>query len=175
MKTLFRSGLTTLSALLIISPAMAGSPVVRCLVRDANGNARTAYVRVSDRRILYPQVVQQITRKGRPVEYRPAISSAYRPGMYPGYGVYRPDQGPGYSYGNAAIPGRLFYPVGSGYPRYYRPLGNYGVDSILYNGNRGRFGIPGYGLPGGAFPRPVVRPQTSGLPPARYSGNVKGS
>ncbi len=172
MKTLFKPGLVALAGLMIISPVMAGSPVVRCLVRDANGKARTAYVRVSDRRILYPQVVQKIARPGKPVEYRPAISSAYRPDFYPGYGVYRPEHG--YGYGYTGIPGRLYYPVGTGYPGYYRPTGNYGVDSILYNGNRGKFGIPGYGLPGGAFPRPVVRPQTSGLPAARYSGNVKG-
>lgn len=52
--------------------------------------------------------------------------------------------------------------------------GNYGVDSILYNGNRGKFGIPGNGRPAGAFPRAVVRPQTSGLPAARDLGHVKG-
>jgi hypothetical protein len=144
--------------------------VVRVMVRDANGQARAAYVRTSDRRVLYPQVVRQIATPGKPIQYLPAISSAYRPEFFPGFGVLRPD------FGNANVifPGRLFYPVGNGYPRSYRPTGNYGVDSILYNGNRGKFGIPGYGMPYGAFPRPVVRPQTSGLPPARYSGNAKG-
>ena len=155
---------------MMISTATAGSPVVRAVVRDAQGKARVAYVRVSDKRILYPRVVQQIARPDGRVEYRPAVSSAYRPDFYAGYGVYRP----GYEYGGYGIPGRRFYPVGNGYSNGYRPLGNYGVDSILYNGNRGKFGIPGYGLPGGAFPRPVVRPQLPGLPQARYSGNVKG-
>lgn len=170
MKTLPRLGLAALAGLLIVSPAAAGSPVVRTVVRDVHGKARVAYVRVSDRRILYPRVVQQIVRPGGHMEYRPAISSAYRPDSYAGYGVFQP----GYGYGAYGIPGRRFYPVGSGYANSYRPGGNYGVDAILYNGNRGKFGIPGYGLPGGAFPRPVVRPQLPGLPPARYSGNVKG-
>ena len=172
MKALNPLRMAALAGLMTISPAPAGSPVVRAMVRDANGKARVAYVRVSDNRILYPRVVQQIPRPGGRVEYRPAISSAYRPDVYAGYGVYRPDYG--YGYGAYGIPGRRFYPVGTGYPNYYRPSGNYGVDAILYNGNRGKFGIPGYGLRGGAFPRPVVRPQLPGLPPARYSGNVKG-
>lgn len=170
MKTSFNSLLMATACLLTVSQAMGGSPVVRTLVRDAHGKARVAFVRVSDKRVLYPQIVQQIARPGGRVEYRPAIASAYRPDFFAGYGVYRP----GYDYGATGIPGRQFYPVGTGYPRYYRPGGNYGVDAILYPGNRGKFGIPGYGLPGGAFPRPVVRPQLPGLPPGRYSGNVKG-
>lgn len=177
MKFLLRFSCAALGGLLLASPAMADSRVVRCLVRDANGNARTAYVRVSDRRVLYPQVVRKVVKPGQPVEYRPAVSSAYRPGAYGyGYGARfgsgsRYAASNGYIYG---IPGRRFYPVGTGYPNYYLNRGNYGVDSILYHGNRGAFGIPGYGLPGGAFPRPVVKPQLPGLPPARYSGNVKG-
>ena len=170
MKSLFRVGLAALTGLIMTSTASAGSPVVRAIVRDAQGRARVAYVRVTDNRILFPRVIQQIARPGGQVEYRPAISSAYRPDYYPGYGVYRP----GYDYGGYSIPGRRYYPVGTGYPNYYRPGGNYGVDAILYNGNRGKFGIPGYGLPGGAFPRPVVQPRLPGLPAARYSGNVKG-
>ena len=161
--------LTALVWLVLTFPAAAGSPVIRTLVRDAYGRARIAYVRASDQRILYPRVMQQVERSGGHVEYRPALSSSYRPEFFPGYGVYRQN----YGYESYGIPGRRFYPVGNGYPNYYRPIGNYGVDSILYHGNRGKFGIPGYGLPGGAFPRPVVRPQLSGLPPARYSGNVK--
>lgn len=152
---------------MMISTATAGSPVVRAVVRDAQGKARVAYVRVSDKRILYPRVVQQIARPGGRVEYRPAVASAYRPDFSAGYGENR------FGYGAYGIPGRQFFPVGNGYRDGYRPLGNYGVDAILYNGNRGKFGIPGYGLPGGAFPRPVVRPQLPGLPQARYSGNVK--
>ena len=170
MKSLIRFALPAVAGLLFMSPAEAGSTVARAVVRDAYGRARVAYVRVSDNRILYPRVVQQIVRPGSQVEYRPALSSAYRPDFYAGYGVYRPD----YGYGDYGLPGRRFYPVGTGYPSYYRPGGNYGVDAILYPGSRGKFGIPGYGLRGGAFPRPVVRPQLQGLPPARYSGNVKG-
>ncbi len=169
MKALFRMTLASLAGLLLISPAAADSRVVRCLVRDANGQARTAYVRMSDKRIMYPRVVQQIKRPGGRMEYRPALSSAYRPDFYAGYGVYRGD-----GYGAYGIPGRRFYPVNPGYQGTYRPSGNYGVDAILYNGNRGKFGIPGYGLPGGAFPRPVVRPQSSVIRIAPYSGNVKG-
>ena len=153
MKSLIRLALPAVAGLLFMSPAEAGSTVARAVVRD-----------------LYPRVVQQIVRPGSQVEYRPALSSAYRPDFYAGYGVYRPD----YGYGDYGLPGRRFYPVGTGYPNYYRPGGNYGVDAILYPGSRGKFGIPGYGLRGGAFPRPVVRPQLQGLPPARYSGNVKG-
>ena len=144
----------------MISPALANNGVVRCQVRDANGRPRTVYVRASDNRILYPRVVQQIARPGGKMEYRPAISSAYRPDS--GFVAFSP------------LPGRRFYPVSNGYPNYYRPTGNYGVDSILYNGNRGNFGIPGYGLPGGAFPRPVVPPQSSVIQIPRFSGSQKG-
>lgn len=170
MKTFLRLTLAALAGSLGLSTAVAGSPVVRTVVRDAHGNARIAYVRVADRRIVYPQVVRKVSAGGGRTEYRPAISSAYRPGFGYGYGL----GARGGSYGYYGVPGRRYFPVGTGYPSYYRPMGNYGVDSILYNGNRGRFGIPGYGLPGGAFPRPVVRPQLPGLPAARYSGNVKG-
>ena len=169
MKSFFRSVLVTLGSLLLTAPAWADSGVRRAVVRDAHGRARVAYVRVADNRILFPRVIQQIDRPEGRKEYRPALSSAYRPDLA-GYGVYRPD----YGYGAYGIPGRRFYPVGTGYPNYYRPGGNYGVDAILYPGSRGKFGIPGYGLPGGAFPRPVVRPQVQGLPLGRYSGNVKG-
>lgn len=164
MKTFFRLSLIPLAGLLLASQAFAGSPVKRAVVRDANGNARIVYVRTSDNRIMYPQVIRKVAQPGGRVKYLPAVSSAYRPGGY-GYG-----SGIGY-YG---VPGRRYYPTGTGYPSYYRPSGNYGVDSILYPGNRGKFGIPGYGLPGGAFPRPVVKPQLPGLPLNRYSGNVKG-
>lgn len=168
MKTLLRSSLAALAGLLMISPALANHGVVRCQVRDVNGRPRTVYVRASDNRILYPKVIQQIARPGGRMEYRPAISSAYRPDS--GYGVFRP----GYGQGAYGLPGRRFYPVNNGYPNDYRPTGNYGVDSILYNGNRGYFGIPGYGLPGGAFPRPVVPPQSSVIQIPRFSGSQKG-
>ena len=169
MKTPLFLAQATLAGCLMISSALAGAPVVRTLVRDVHGKARIVYVRVADKRILYPRVVQQIAMPGGSVEFRPAVSSAYRPDYFPGCGVYRPDFG----YGIYAIPGRRYYPVGTGYPDYYRPTGNYGVDAILYRGDRGKFGIPGYGRPGGAFPRPLVRPQPSGLPQPRYSGNSK--
>ena len=166
MKTNLRITLLSLAGLALISPAQAGTPVKRMIVRDIRGQARVAYVRASDNRILYPRVIQQIARAGARVEYRPALSSAYRPTYYPGYAG---SQG----YGYFSLPGRRFYPVSNGYPSYYRPPGgNYGVDSILYQGNRGYYGIPGYGLHGGAFPRPVVRPILPGLPPAIFSGNV---
>ena len=166
MKKPLRFTLLSLAGLALISPAQAGTPVKRMIVRDLRGQARVAYVRASDNRILYPRVIQQIARPGARVEYRPALSSAYRPTYYPGYAG---SQG----YGYYSLPGRRFYPVSNGYPSYYRPPGgNYGVDSILYQGNRGQYGIPGYGLPGGAFPRPVVRPILPGLPPAIFSGNV---
>lgn len=158
--------------LALSSTAWAGSPIVRTVVRDAQGKARIAYVRVADRRIVFPQVVRQVTAEGGRTEYRPALSTAYRPGLGYGYG-YGQGTHRG-SFGYYGVPGRRYFPVGTGYPSYYRPLGNYGVDSILYHGNRGRFGIPGYGLPGGAFPRPVVKAQLPGLPQPRYSGNVKG-
>ena len=155
--------------LLVANTAEAGPAVMKKMVRDAQGRARVVYVRVADNRILYPRVVQQIVRPGRAVEYRPAFGSAYRPGGN-GYGVYRAD----YGYGLGGLPGRRFFPVRSGYGSTYRPLGNYGVDGILTPGNRGKFGIPGYGLPGGAFPRLVVPAPLPGLPLPRYSGNVKG-
>lgn len=169
MKTSLRFSLNLLAGLALISNAAADPAVMRAVVRDANGNARVAYVRKSDNRILYPQVVQQFHHGRGKVEYRPAISSAYRPDGYAGY-----IPGFGYGQGYYGVPGRRYYPVGTGYPNYYRPKGNYGVDAILYNGNRGYYGIPGYGLPGGAFPRPVVQPQSNVIQIPRYSGNVKG-
>ncbi len=170
MKTISRVSSCLLAGLALVSNAAANSPVVRTLVKDAHGKARVVYVRQSDNRILYPRVIQQVPQGGGKVELRPAISSAYRPD---GYAGYYPGSS-GYGYGYYGVPGRRFYPVGTGYPSYYRPKGNYGVDAILYNGNRGYYGIPGYGLPGGAFPRPVVRPQSSVIQVPRYSGNVKG-
>jgi hypothetical protein len=169
MKTLSRFGSCLLAGLAMVSNAAADSPVVRTLVKDAHGKARVAYVRKSDNRILYPRVIQQVPRGGGKVELRPAISSAYRPDGFAGWWA-----GSGAGHGYYEIPGRRFFPVGTGYPSYYRPKGNYGADAILYNGNRGYYGIPGYGLPGGAFPRPVVRPQSSVIQVPRYSGNVKG-
>ncbi len=143
---------------------------MRTVVRDAHGKARVAYVRVSDKRILYPRVVQQVTRLGGKVELRSAVTSGYRPSGYAGYGVYRRD----YGHGVYGVPGRQYYPVNPGYSGTYRPSGNYGVDAILYRGNRSPHGSAGYGRVGGAIPRPVVRPNLPGLPLPRYSGNVKG-
>lgn len=169
MKISFPFCLCVLAGLAMISGAAADSAVVRTLIRDAHGKARVAFVRKADNRILYPRVVQQVQGARGRIEYRPALSSAYRPDGYTGY-----LPGSGYGYGYYGVPGRRYFPVGTGYPSYYRPKGNYGVDAILFNGNRGHYGIPGYGLPGGAFPRPVVRPQSSIIQIPRYSRNVKG-
>lgn len=170
MKTILQFSLAALAGMAMLSSATAGSPVRRCLVRDGNGMPRTVYVRVSDNRILYPRVMQQVGRTGGRMEYRPALSSAYRP-PFDGYGGYRP--GYGYGQGYYGAPGRRYFPVSNGYPNYYYPRGNYGVDAILYHGSRGAYGIPGYGLPGGAFPRPVVRPQSSVIQIPRFTGNAK--
>lgn len=79
MKTLRGTGLATLAGLVMMSSAMGGSPVVRVMVRDADGQARAACGRTSDRRVLYPQVVPQIARPGQPVQYLPAHSLCLLP------------------------------------------------------------------------------------------------
>jgi hypothetical protein len=164
MKTLLRLSLICLAGLAMISPASAGSPVKRTLVRDARGQVRVAYVRVADNRILFPRVVQKITDSRGCTQYRRAVCSSYRPShlagrgcydafgrrCYPGYatlGNYGADailrsrrsgyaNAPLANYGVNAVYGRSY----SGYSQGHPSSGNYGVNAILNNGNRGHSG-----------------------------------
>lgn len=154
MKTLPGTGLATLAGLVMMSSAMAGSPVVRVMVGDADGQARAACGALPTGGSFILRWCRKSRGRANPSNTCRPIPSAYCPEFPPGFGVLRPDLGNG----SVVLPGRLCDPVSNGYPRSYRPTGNYGVDSILYNGNRGKFGIPGNGRPAGAFPRAVVRP-----------------
>jgi len=128
MKILNRLFLTALAGMAMMSSASAGSPVARVLIRDANGQARVAYVRVADKRILYPRVIQQIAKPGGQTEYRPALSSNYRPKFQGGFAGHRPPYGYGYypNHGNGN-------PPVAPYASYYRPISNSGVDGYLHD------------------------------------------
>lgn len=150
----------------MISPAAAGSPVARVLIRDINGQARVAYVRVADNRILYPRVIQQIAKPGGQTEYRPALASNYRPKFQGGFAGHRPPYGYGY-YPNRGNGNAVVAP----YASYYRPISNSGVDGYLHDialrnsaQNRG----------GWQRPRPVHAPAPVPVPPVRQVFRGKG-
>ena len=140
-------------SLLLLTPTFAGPPVKRCIVRDGRGQARVAYVRVADNRVLYPRVIQQVATASGGFSYRAALASNFRPA---GYGVYRRGFGNFYpangsisrAYGNPArysstanngYGGSYNYGTNYGYrpnTGYFPPArsgstGNYGVDKIL--------------------------------------------